>query len=295
VTGAFHVPDEPIPHTAPDCSSGECLWEPYGTLGVCSEVVNLTAAGRTDLIANLTATTSRRADALFNRTALFIADGLTYSIFPSSSVPPSFPVIIGPMAGPTGSLNKSVSELLLSSHFLAYSDSLLTGATARGAALHFLEISFYWCTKTLSTAVEAGVPRTTQHAAVAEVLTPDPHVLNFAWAPDFAPCYAASTCDRSFGGSEVELRGPPNATTRDRYSVNVWTSLVGSIVIGETMYDSILMDATRGIVTSTGGGIAESFAASLFGDYMATRSPPPDVQLQNIKGLVHNMEVSMTN
>jgi hypothetical protein len=296
VQGAFHVPDVAIPYVAPDCSTGHCAWKPYGSLGLCSTVANLSEEAGAPLIANLTAITTRRVEALYNRTASFLSDGLIYSIFPSSTVPPSFPVILGPLSGPTGTQNQSVNELLLGSYFLAYSDTLLTAETVRGANFKFLEVSYHWCTKTYLTEVKAGLHNTTRIGTMSKSKSSRPHVLNFAWAPDFGSCYVQGTCHLDLGGLAVELEPPPGVEdTDERYWVNVWSSLMGSIIIGETMHDSILMDATRGIVTSMGGGISQSFASSLFGDYMATESPDRETQTRNIRGILDNLEVSMTN
>jgi hypothetical protein len=61
------------------------------------------------------------------------------------------------------------------------------------------------------------------------------------------------------------------------------------------MLDSILIDHTRGIVTSNGGGVAKAFGSLLLGDFQSTDSPPPHHQLANVQALVTNLARSTTN
>ncbi|OIW34269.1 hypothetical protein CONLIGDRAFT_626323 [Coniochaeta ligniaria NRRL 30616] len=57
--GGFYPPNEDAPHVAPVCSSGDCVWPTYGSLAVCSDVVNLTAQGNPALLENLRNVTSK--------------------------------------------------------------------------------------------------------------------------------------------------------------------------------------------------------------------------------------------
>ncbi|KAK4223072.1 hypothetical protein QBC38DRAFT_488455 [Podospora fimiseda] len=68
----------------------------------------------------------------------------------------------------------------------------------------------------------------------------------------------------------------------ETYSVHVWSALTTSHLNGSTMLDSLLLDRTRGVISSNGGGVANAFGFSLLGDYLATSVPSPQIQLQNV-------------
>ncbi|KAH8884101.1 hypothetical protein GQ53DRAFT_662408, partial [Thozetella sp. PMI_491] len=291
VQGAFSVPNETVPYVTPVCPSGECEWPQYGSLAMCSGVANLTAAGNATLLSILRKEASIRLQALFNSTLSMVV-ALDY---PIPGVPASFPIIMGPTPGPTGTFNTSVAELLIMDNYLAYTDSVLTNTSeASMDQLKFLEIGFYWCTKTISTVVHNGIPHTEEVASAARALRSSPQSLNFGWNPIIYPCYASGTCNATFGGLEVELE-PPLGAPPETYTVDVWSSLMASALFFASMYDSLLIDSLRGMVASSGGGLAQAFAASLFGDFMASESPSPDAQLSSVTSVAINTAQSLTN
>ncbi len=193
--------------------------------------------------------------------------------YPVPGVPASFPIIIGSTPWPTGMFNQSVTQLLLTDHYVAYTDVVLDSVSDAGVAeLKFLEIGFYWCTKTLSTEVRQGIPYTEEIDAVAETIRGSSQSLNFGWNTNFYPCYVAGTCNATLGGLEVELE-PPRPRPARRYTVNVWSSLLASALVFASMYDVVLIDSMRGIVASSGGGLGQAFTASILGDFMTSSVP----------------------
>ncbi|KAB5566193.1 hypothetical protein GE09DRAFT_1284036 [Coniochaeta sp. 2T2.1] len=301
--GALSNPGIPIPPNIPDCSSGSCEWDSFGSLAVCSDVVNLTATGNMTLLKQLTAVADQRLSALLNSTSLFLSQGLFFNVFPTTSMPPAFPILVGIMPSPTGMFNDSVTQLMVGNYYVAYSNDQLTGADIATSPLLFLEVALFWCTKTYSVNVHDGVANTTELGSAAEVLTSNPHTLNFAWAPDFAMCYVLGNCAKTLGNRQLELQPPPGDRrgqteeykVQKQYTVNVWTSLLSSILLGSTMYDSLLMDQTRGIIVSTGAGIAQAFATAMFGDFLSTESPDEEAQFKNAQGIASNLAGSITN
>jgi hypothetical protein len=269
---------------------------------VCSEVVNLTAAGNATLLKKLSVMADQRLGALLNSTSLFMSEGLFFTVFPLTSLPPAFPTLVGEMPNPSGMFNASVTQLMVGNYFVAYSNDLLTGSDIATSPLLFLEVALFWCTKSYTTQVRNGMPTTVEEGSTAFVLTPDPHTLNFAWSLDFAVCYISQNCAQTLGGLEVELEGPPMSRGSNgsfyydtRYTVNVWTSLLSSVLLGSAVYDSLLMDQTRGIIVSTGGGVAQAFATAMFGDFLATTAPSQAEQFESAKGIAANLAGSITN
>lgn len=296
VGGAFFVPNETVPFVSPVCSSGHCEWPLYGSLAICSDVANLTAAGNHTLLEILKNSTTRRVSSLFNATNSMVTD-ITYGAYVMPSVPPSFPIVIGPLPGPTGSFNDSVTSLLFSDNFLAYSNTPVTNDSIHtlSSRLHFLEFAMYFCTKTYSTKVNDGIPYTQEKASSTETPAPPPNVLNFQWDKKFYPCYLSGTCNEVFGGMRVDLTPPPFVSDTEKYTVNIWTSLITSAMIAASMWDALLVDQFRGVVASNGGGMAQAFAYSLLGDFMATAAPAPETQLENVKSVMSNTARSLTN
>ncbi|TPX12036.1 uncharacterized protein E0L32_007339 [Thyridium curvatum] len=294
VNGAFFVPSEKVPEVIPVCSSGECRWPVYGSLGICGAVANLTALGNETLLASLKNITSSRLDDIFNST-LDMVYSLTYTES-LASVPASFPIVIGPVPSASGAFNDSITELLINDHYLAYSDELLTNVTASDLShIKFLEIGFHWCTKSFSTEVRKGVHVTEEIGRVATTVKSSQYSLNFGWNPTIYPCYMAGTCNQTYGGVDIELAAPPGVPDGGTFTVNVWTSLIASALIFGAMYDSVLIDGLRGLVASNGGGMGQAFAASLFGDFMTFQMPTPEQQLDGVQNITQNMARSMTN
>jgi hypothetical protein len=297
INGAFLPQNEQVPDVTPVCSSGECQWPTYGSLAICSTVANLTALGNQTLLGVLRNSTSRRLEALFNSTPDTVSE-LSYGAAVLASVPPSFPIVIGPLANPSGALNESITQLLASDHYVAYSNMLMTNVSIHDLpGIQFLEVAFHWCTKTFSTQVSGGIASSGEVASSIRTAKPPPYsTVNFAWSEAFYPCYETRTCNQTFGGMEIDMEAPPQVEEIvGPYTIHVWTALMASAPISATMYGSVLMDVFRGFVASNGGGIAEAFASPLLGDFMAPTAPPADVQMQGVQNVVRNMAKAMTN
>jgi hypothetical protein len=283
------------PPASPVCSSGDCEWPLYGTLGLCSEVINLTAHGNETLLSSLRNVVSQRLPAMYNST-LSLLESLAYGNFAYSTVPLAFPIVLGPLTAPSGVFNESVNSLIASDHYIAYSNERMNlSSTPDLSRIQFLEIAFWWCTKTFATHVSAGVASSVEVATHSRLKHSIPQTLNMGWSDAFYPCYVAGTCNTTFGALEAELEGPDGADPNDNFTIHVWTELTASALLAATMFDSILMDQMRGVIASFGGGIAKTFALSILGDFLATRLPSPETQLSNVRVIARNMATTMTN
>ncbi|KAJ9148835.1 hypothetical protein NKR19_g5843 [Coniochaeta hoffmannii] len=306
--GGFYPPDEEAPHVAPVCSSGDCTWPVYGSLAVCSDVVNLTAQGDKELLADLRNVTAKRLEILY---ASIKANGDIYgwANFQAQALPGFYPVILGPMFAPNVAFNESVKNLILNDNFVAYPVRMLDSSGPLDVdAFHFLGVTFWWCAKSYSTRVKAGEHTTAEVSTRSEVVpTHGPansttHTLNMAWSHEFYPCYTKGTCNETFGPAAVKLLPPLEVASpgegdeeeEERYEVNVWTGLTVSGLLAATMWDSVLMDPSHGVVTSNGGGVAKAFALSVLGDFMAP-TPDADSQLGSARNVAGNIARTITN
>jgi hypothetical protein len=299
--GAFYPPDGEAPHVAPVCSSGDCAWPVYGSLAVCSDVVNLTAQADPNLLANLRNVTAKRLESFYGSIK---ANGDIYGWvnFQAQALPGYYPVILGPMFSPSGAFDDSVKNLILSDNFIAYPVRMLNSSEPLDLdAFHFLGLTFWWCAKSYSSQVKAGEHTTVEISTRSEVKTPaikspyDTHTLNMAWSPGFYPCYTAGTCNATFGPAGVDLLPPPDVPEQEAiYTINVWTGLTVSGLLAATMWDSVLMDPSHGVVTSNGGGVAKAFASSVLGDFM-TPTPDANTQLAGSRQVASNIARTLTN
>ncbi|KAK1830660.1 hypothetical protein QBC39DRAFT_105355 [Podospora conica] len=288
--GAFAVPSEPIPEVQPVCSSGDCKWPPYGSLAVCGGVANLTALDDKKLLAKLANMTEKRLNVLFNATQSTAAalgyDATAYFRL----VPHVFPLIVGVLDKPTGAFNRSVTDLMASDSFIAYTDELLPNALPFDMSrVRYLEMAYWWCTKAYQTNVTAG-KATTVELATRSQLTKPARTLNMPWAPEFYPCYATETCNTTYGGDMAELEAPPGTADGPsvNYTLHVWSELTASSMLAITMFDQVFFDHNRGVLLSNGGGVSKAFGPSLFGDFLSSTMPAPERQLENMRSLVSN-------
>jgi hypothetical protein len=293
LNGAYTIPGQTVPYLAPVCSSGECEWDVYGTVGVCSVVANLTAAGNETVLAQVRNMARSQLNTVFNQ-SLALAEEISLDRSISYTVPPALPVLVGRMKAPSGAFDPSLSGLMLSDSFLAYADAPLnvTNHTDVGA-LRFLEVGLHWCTKAYETKVEGGRHATREVRARMRVLNKVPFVTNFAWEPATLACYALGNCNETMGGVEVLLESPLDG--EDPYAVHVWTATLASALMTFTMYDSMLVDLSRGIISESGGGIGSALAAALYGDFLSTKGPSPEEQWKGIESIASNMAVAITN
>src|SRR5690242_11219720 len=53
LTAAYLGPNQTLPGVEPICSSGDCDWPVYGSLGICTEIVNISASTNSSLLSSL--------------------------------------------------------------------------------------------------------------------------------------------------------------------------------------------------------------------------------------------------
>lgn len=292
--GVFTPPTEAVTEVKPNCSSGECTWSPYGSLAICGGVANLTAMNNETLLSSLRNATLERMQVLLS-TSNTTAGSAAYGDF-YLAISEAFPIVMGHLERPTGAFNTSVTELIASDTFIAYTNEPVnTSVQFDISAVKFLEVAFWWCTKTYATKVTQGQATTEEISTLSKAKQVN-NTLNITWDPKFYPCYSAGQCNETYGATEVTLEPPPGAnSSSESYRVHLWTGVTASMLLASTMLDSALLDRTRGVVASNGGGVAKAFAFSLLGDFLATKVPSPETQLADLGTIVDNQARSMTN
>lgn len=298
--GAFTVVNETVPHAAPRCSSADCDWPVYGSLGICAEVVNLTSSASS--VGNATLMDGLR-NATRERLRLLSVFAGSVGNTPVAGV---YPVVMGPLSGPTGLLRTIPTELIGGDTYVAYSDRpVAVGGDTDLAGFVFLEVAFGYCAKAFRTEVRAGVHTTTElEPAHAKVLRPSAWSLNFPWSPGFYPCYVAGTCNETIGGQHAVIEAAPGTVPVPDgqggggpagYYIDTWTALLSSALLSATAEDATLLDQRKGLVLTSGGGVGQAFATALFGDLLRPGYPTPREQADAVANITANMARAMTN
>jgi hypothetical protein len=297
--GAYIGSRKTMSFMSPTCSSGDCEWLPYGTLGLCAEVANLTAQGNITLLASLRRMTADRLGILLNSTTSLI-EQMQSGSGSDMAVGLVFPLVILSLPIPTGALDPSLLSLVMTDHFIGYSDAPINVTepvtTAVLERFKFIEIANYWCTKAYRTRVKDGIPMSEEIESHARLIQGPPAGLNFAWLISWYACHTNSACNSTAAESRSQLEAPP-AAPGGRYEINIWSALAGSMVADRLMYDSTLMDQQRSILASFGGGVGAPFATALFGEHLSGNRnlPRPELQLEAVRNISINMAASTTN
>jgi hypothetical protein len=297
LTSAF-IYNQSIPHIRPRCSSADCDWPIYGSLALCSDVIDITDIAHSPQGALLMFQARQRMQSLYNLTGASIA----LSIIPSQYAP-VYAVVSGIVPLPTGVFNQSVVSAMHADMFIAYANEPLD--LSRGfndddlSKFKFFELGLFWCTKGYRTIVQKGSPMTEEVSTKFEVLSPSnpQQSLNVFWNFGFSTCYMpnASTCT-GYGGVEVELAPPDNLPpgSNQRFLLELWTSLALSFGTMSQLTGGLLQ--TAGLTTyAIVGDVHYAVSAALFGDRLGLEAYPPDVQFLNIKQMTENIARGLTN
>ena len=292
---AFAPHTDLFQYNAPLCSSGDCEWPLYATLGVCSQVVNLTAPGNEEALSKVKVLASER----LVRANSTLVSQLKYNFNASDELFPVLSLIITPTPFPTGAIDPSLLGLLTGDFIFAFSNGEIDATKPLPENIvdqyQLVEMVFYFCSKTFSTAVTDGRASSVEVATHARLLQASPLGLNMDWIASYKNCYLSNTCNTTLSGLMATIEGPPELPIKQNYNIDLWSALVASSLLRGAVNDAGFFDQFRGIVASAGGGTAEAFGAAVFGEYMSFQSPRTDEQLEAVQNITVNIARSLTN
>lgn len=105
---------------------------------------------------------------------------------------------MGMIPQPTGAFAEETEKLLVTDHYIAYVDSPTNENSVLDSSRPiFLEIGFYFCTKTFSTEVRGRVTSTIEISYNAQISSGPAYNMNFSWNPQF---YQLDACARGPAG-----------------------------------------------------------------------------------------------
>jgi hypothetical protein len=177
--GAYTPPEKVLDYLAPSCSSGQCEFSNFTSLGICTQVTN---------VSNLIDVT-RLPDRDWN---LNLKDNTTWS----ASILGYSPLVIPNLQSfniYTLAQNMSIKlpatnerNLSLSDMFILYSNP--PALPARDVTFEAIEVLFYWCTKAFSLSVANGVPYQMQLSSTSVVLDNTATSLDLSTNAKFQHC-----------------------------------------------------------------------------------------------------------
>jgi hypothetical protein len=276
LTAAYLGPNQTLPGVDPICSSGDCEWPIYGSLGICTEVTNLSASINSSLQSSL----------LDN----FLTD-LRYTqygtVFAQAGSGPYYITSFIPLPQPLAEFKEAPPQTVIAQAFISYYDKPLNFTSdADLAKLQFIGVSLYFCTQSFSTTVKGGIHNTSMLAYTNNVLSSSAtQSLNSVWNSGL---FARPTC-----GTEITLSGP-TGLSNESYAVDYCTAVYLSDVFAIGTTGAILLDSDR-TIAETMGQISEALSIALYGQFNSSFIPDLATQYGNVKLMMENIGVSLTN
>jgi hypothetical protein len=162
LAAAYTPPRTRLENTAPVCSTGECVFPDFVSVGVCSEVADVTRY----------LSVARRTDKNWNYPGL--VSNTTWTAVLSGGHSLTIPTAQGFALFPAISTNASLAfakygAIAIANQFIIYSNP----APIPGGNISFraAEMVWYWCAKALSLKVTGGVPEWKEVARSANVIS----------------------------------------------------------------------------------------------------------------------------
>jgi len=275
LTAAYLVPNQPLPEVEPVCSSGDCDWPVYGSLGICTEVVNISASTNSSLLSSLLEG--------------FITD-LRYSqyaaVFASAGSGPYYLAGFIPIDSPSTEFKEAPPQTVVSQAVVGYFNTLIDPTNDTDlATMQFIGVSLYFCTQSFSTTVKDGIHTTSMVAFTNDILSSSNNqTLNSLWNGFL---FNRPTC-----GPTITLSGP-TGFSNETYLVDFCTAVYLSnvLIIGTT--GGFLL-GPDGDIFATVGQISQALSIALYGEFNSPAIPDPATQYGNIKVMMENIGKSMT-
>ncbi|KAM0816194.1 hypothetical protein AB5N19_01995 [Seiridium cardinale] len=300
ISNVYLPTTQSVPPVNPACATGNCKWDSFGTLAICSQVANLTAGSNDTLLAHLERETRLNLN-LFHQQSLMTAKATDNTTFVQDDTSVVWPLVIAELEFPSGAFDSALTDVALADMFVAFPDdyinitSAINGGNLEG--FQYFEIILHWCIPELHVTVTDGVAVTQQLATSTKIARPErPHSLNRKWSPDFADCTAPMPCNYTLQGENVVLAAPDSISPNEKsveFIIDVNTALAASGFVGPHLAGGTLTEPGDTIIFEN-GNIAYPLSVALFGD-AAPRSLAPEVQLQNMRAMAGNVAAGITN
>jgi hypothetical protein len=281
LTAAYLGPNQTMPGVDPICSSGDCDWPIYGSLGICVETVNISATTNSSLLSWL------------QEVFLVELRGSQYAtVFEDAGSAPHYLAALIPFTEPSTEFKEAPPQTVISQAFIGYFNNpvSLTNDTDL-AKMQYIGVSLYFCTQSFSTTVKGGIYNTSELAYTNSILsssTTEP--INSYWN---SALYGPICDPGPQTGSTITLSGAAGLSN-ETYIIDFCTGVYLSAlyVIGTTGGILLHLDFS---VTDTVGQISQALGIAIYGDFSSSAIPDPATQYGNIKFMMENIGKSLTS
>jgi hypothetical protein len=201
-----------------------------------------------------------------------------------------YPALILPFTAPSYEFNESLTNAAISENFIAFSSSLVNVTdNSILSKLQYIDVLFYFCTKSFSTSVKGGLSNTSDITSATNILSSNTPSLNWIWNGYLD----GSLCPNASQGLSMVLDGPAGLTN-ETYTVDVCTALLLSNIFNIGVGGGILQNSDKTIFAVV-GQISTALGINLFGDISSPNVLNSETQFQNIKRMAENIAESLTN
>jgi hypothetical protein len=282
LTAAYLGPNQTLPGVDPICSSGDCDWPIYGSLGICAEIVNISASTNSSLLSWL--------QEVF---LIEIQKSQYATVISEAGSAPYYLAVLIPLPDPSTEFKEAPPQTVISQAFVGYFNNpvRLTNDTDLATIL-YIGVSLYFCTQSFSTTVKGGVHNTSELAYNNNILSSSTtESMNSYWN---LALYGNPICDPGpLTGSTITLSGAAGLSN-ETYTIDFCTGvyLSGLYIIGTS--GGILLDLGRSI-TDVVGQISQALGIAIYGDFNSSTIPDPATQYGNIKLMMENIGKSLTS
>jgi hypothetical protein len=282
LTAAYLGPNQTLPGVNPICSSGDCDWPIYGSLGICAETVNISASTNSSLLSWLQ--------------EVFLTElrGSQYTtVFAEAGSGPYYLAAHIPFPDPSTEFKEAPPQTVMSQAFIGYFHHPVNFTNDTDLAkIQYIGVSLYFCTQSFSTTVKGGIHNTSELAYTNNILSSSTTVsINSYWN---LALYTTPVCDPGpLTGSTITLSGP-TGLSNETYTIDFCTGVYLSdlYIIGTS--GGILLNLDRA-VADTVGQISQALAIAIYGDFNSSAIPDPATQYGNIKFMMENIGKSLTS
>jgi hypothetical protein len=257
LTAAYLGPNQTLPGVDPVCSSGDCDWPIYGSLGICTEVVNISATTNVTLLEQLYGS--------------FLGE-LRYSqystVFSGAGSGPYYLTALIPFPSASTEFKEAPPLTVMSQSFIVYSNKPvnLTNDNDLVQNLQIIGVSLYFCTQSFSTTVKGGIHNTNELGYSSQILSSSSTVSTNSTNSVWSLGLTNPICDPGpLSGATIALNGP-TSLSNETYVIDFCTAnyLSSLYVIGTS--GGIIMDI-NGDIIATVGQISQALGIAIYGAF----------------------------
>jgi hypothetical protein len=283
LNAAYLGPNQTLPGVDPICSSGDCDWPIYGSLGICAEVVNISASTNSSLLPYL-----------LEVFLFFLRDSQYTTVFEGAGSGPYYVVGLMPFPDPSTEFKEAPPQTVISQSFVSYFHNPvnLTNDADLAAKIQYIGVSLYFCTQSFSTTVKGGIHNTSELAYTSNILSSSAtESINAYWN---SAMFGTPVCDPGpLTGSTITLSGPTGLSD-ETYIIDFCTGVYLSDLYIVGTGGGILLNLERA-VTETVGQISQALGIATYGSFNSSGIPDPATQYGNIKFMMENIGKSLTS